>query len=51
MAIEKMSVVKISGNLADFDRTLDEICASGVFQPENAESFYSAGMGLKPFDG
>ena len=51
MAIERMNVVKISGNLADFDRTLDEICASGVFQPENAESFYSAGMGLKPFDG
>ena len=51
MAIEKMSVAKISGTLDMLDRTLDEICAAGVFQPENAESFYSAGMGLKPFDG
>ena len=50
MAIEKMSVVKISGNLEMLDRTLDEICAAGVFQPESAESFYSAGMGLKPFE-
>ena len=46
-----MSVAKISGTLDMLDRTLDEICAAGVFQPENAESFYSAGMGLKPFDG
>ncbi len=51
MAIERMSVVKISGRLETFDQTLEEICASGVFQPEKAESFYSTGMGLKPFDG
>ena len=51
MAIERMSVAKISGKLDMFDKTLDEICAAGIFQPENAESFYSAGMGLKPFDG
>lgn len=51
MAIEKMSVAKISGSLDMLDRTLDEICAAGVFQPEKAESFYSSGMGLVPFEG
>ena len=51
MAIEKMSVAKISGSLEMLDKTLDEICASGVFQPEQAESFYSTGMGLKPLEG
>ena len=38
MAIERMSVAKISGKLDMFDKTLDEICAAGIFQPENAES-------------
>lgn len=51
MAIERMSVVKISGRLEQLDGALEEICATGMFQPEKAESFYSAGMGLKPFDG
>ena len=50
MAIEKMNVARISGNLEMLDQTLDEICSAGVFQPESAESFYSAGMGLIPFD-
>lgn len=50
MAIEKMNVARISGNLEMLDKTLDEICSAGVFQPESAESFYSAGMGLIPFD-
>ncbi len=45
-----MSVAKIGGNLEKLSRTLDEIYASGLFQPEDPESFYSSGMGLVPFD-
>lgn len=50
MAIERMSVAKISASLDKIDIVLDEICASGVFEPEQAHSFYSAGMGLIPFE-
>ena len=49
MAIEKMSVAKISGRLPLFDAVLDKICALGIFEPEQAREFYSAGMGLEPF--
>lgn len=50
MAIERMSVAKISGNLKLLDAVLDEICSLGVYEPEQAQAFYSAGMGLVPFD-
>lgn len=45
-----MNVVRISGKLEAFDRILEELCTIGVFMPENAQSFYSSGMGLMPFD-
>lgn len=50
MAIERMSVAKISAGLDRIDKVLDEICSAGVFEPEQAHSFYSAGMGLIPFE-
>ena len=49
MAIEKMSVAKISGKLPLIDTVLDKICDLGIFEPEQAQAFYSAGMGLEPF--
>lgn len=49
MAIEKMSVAKISGKLPLIDAVLEKICSLGLFEPEKAEEFYSAGMGLEPF--
>lgn len=49
MAIEKMSLVRISAELRHLDRVLSDIAKIGVFQPESAESFYSLSMGLSPF--
>ena len=40
MAIEKMSVAKISGKLPLIDAVLEKICSLGLFEPEKAEEFY-----------
>ena len=49
MAIEKMRLVRINARSESFDGVLSDICISGMFQPENAQSFYSSSMGLVPF--
>lgn len=49
MAIEKMRLVKISSTLGELDKVLSDICMAGVFQPEQAQSFYSLSMGLTQF--
>ena len=36
MAIQKMKLVKVSGNTDTLDRFIRECCLDGTFQPENA---------------
>lgn len=50
MAIEKMRLVKINGENRYLDELLSVILECGCFQPEAASRFFSASLGLVPYN-
>ncbi len=49
MSVEKMRLVKISGENERLDDLIRVIMDCGCFQPDNANKFFSASLGLFPY--
>lgn len=49
MAIERMKLMKISGNLEQLDALSAKLCESECFQPDAAANYISSSMGFLPF--